>query len=100
MPRQHCTNFLDIVQEESQANIEQKDKIVQNRDVLVLLCHVILQDQVNNGLSNTMGRQYFKVSPHTVKFEGPRHFVSEDKGFSLSCDLTRPCDHFFMVRSP
>ena len=27
MPCQHCTNFLDIAQEKSQANIEQKDKM-------------------------------------------------------------------------
>ena len=30
MQLQHCTNFLDIAREKSQANIEQKDKIVQN----------------------------------------------------------------------
>ena len=30
MPRQHYTNFPDITQEESRANIEQKDKIVRN----------------------------------------------------------------------
>ena len=30
MPRQHCTNFPDIVQEISRAKIEQKDKIVRN----------------------------------------------------------------------
>ena len=28
MARQQCTNFPDIAQEESQANIEQKEKIV------------------------------------------------------------------------
>ena len=30
MPHQHCTNFPDIAQEKSWANIEQKDKIVRN----------------------------------------------------------------------
>ena len=30
MLHQHCTNFLDIAQEKSRANIEQKDKIVRN----------------------------------------------------------------------
>ena len=30
MWRQHCTNFHDIAQELSLANIEQKDKIVRN----------------------------------------------------------------------
>ena len=28
MQRQHCTNFPDIAQEKSRANIEQKDKFV------------------------------------------------------------------------
>ena len=32
MPRQHCTNFPEIAQEKSRANIEQKDKIVRNTD--------------------------------------------------------------------
>ena len=32
MPRQHCTNFPDIAQEESWANTEQKDKIARNRN--------------------------------------------------------------------
>ena len=30
MRRQHCTSFLDIKQEESRVNIEQKDNIVRN----------------------------------------------------------------------
>ena len=30
MPRKHRTNFPDIVQEESRANIKQKDKILRN----------------------------------------------------------------------
>ena len=30
MPRQHCTNFPDIAQKNSQAYFEQKDKIVRN----------------------------------------------------------------------
>ena len=29
--RQHCSNLVDITQEKSQADIEQKDKIVRNR---------------------------------------------------------------------
>ena len=31
MPRQHCTNFPNIAQENSWANFEQKDKIVRNK---------------------------------------------------------------------
>ena len=30
MLHQHCLNFMNIAQEKSQANIEQKDKIVWN----------------------------------------------------------------------
>ena len=30
MPPQHCTNFPDIAEENSQTNFEQKDKIVRN----------------------------------------------------------------------
>ena len=37
MPLQHWTNFPNIAQERSQANIEQKDKIVRNN--LYILCH-------------------------------------------------------------
>ena len=37
MPRQHCTNFPDIAQEKSRANIEQKDKIGQNITKLPVL---------------------------------------------------------------
>ena len=33
MPRQHCTNFPNIAQETFQANIEQKGKIVRNRNM-------------------------------------------------------------------
>ena len=32
MWRQDCTNFSDIAQQKSRANIEQKDKIVRNTD--------------------------------------------------------------------
>ena len=35
--RQHCTNFLDITQEKSRTNIEQKDKIVRNI-IIIFLC--------------------------------------------------------------
>ena len=34
---QHWTNFLDIAQEKSWANIEQKDKIVWNIDIALVL---------------------------------------------------------------
>ena len=33
MLRQHCTNFPEIAQEKSRANIEQKDKIIRNTDI-------------------------------------------------------------------
>ena len=33
IPRQHCTNFTDIAQEKSGANIEQKDKIARNKSI-------------------------------------------------------------------
>ena len=34
MRRQHCTNFPSLAQENSQANFEQKDKIVRNTNKL------------------------------------------------------------------
>ena len=37
MPHQHCTSFPDIAQEKSRANIEQKDKIVQNNNTIPAL---------------------------------------------------------------
>ena len=36
MPRQHCSNLADIAQEKSWANIKQKNKIVQNNDIVLL----------------------------------------------------------------
>ena len=33
MTRQHCTNFPNIAQEKSRANIGQKDKIVRNKNI-------------------------------------------------------------------
>ena len=44
MPRQHCTHFPDIAQEESQANIEQKDKIVPNSDMADFYCEENVQN--------------------------------------------------------
>ena len=37
MPHQHYTNFPDIAQEKSRANIEQKDKIVRSKDIFSVL---------------------------------------------------------------
>ena len=44
MPRQHCTHFPGIAQEESQANIEQKDKIVRNSDMADFYCEENVQN--------------------------------------------------------
>ena len=37
MPHQHYTNFPDIAQEKSRANIEQEDKIVRSKDIFSVL---------------------------------------------------------------
>ena len=34
MPRKQCSILIDIAEEKSRANIEQKDKIVRNTDIL------------------------------------------------------------------
>ena len=38
MSHQHCTNFLDIAQEQSQAKIDQKGKIVRNKIIKRIAC--------------------------------------------------------------
>ena len=38
MSHQHCTNFPDIAQEQSQAKIDQKDKIVWNKIIKRIAC--------------------------------------------------------------
>ena len=44
-------------------------------DTIFVVCHMILQDQLTQGLSNFMGR-YFKVSRHSAKFGSHCHFGS------------------------
>ena len=50
MSRQHCSNLADIAKEKSQANIEEKDKIVRNND-MVHACFIYISRSIHVVLS-------------------------------------------------
>ena len=73
MPRQHCTNFPDITQENSRANFEQKDKIagnIQNFFVTAILHQNKSFDNLRtqelerekSQMEGTDGKRYKKIS--------------------------------------
>ena len=70
MPRQPYSNFPDIAQEKSPANIEQKDKIVRNRIslngkplIMPVELHAIFQIANSSG---SLASYWNSVSPNSL----------------------------------
>ena len=66
----------------------QVDKFIDHRDcgsadIMILDCHVILQDHVTKGSSNIMDKKVLKLCYHPAKFGAKRRCGIEDKTVSV-----------------
>ena len=60
---------------------------------MFLVCHLIKQDNVINTITMTITTEAPQISHQPIKFGDYRHCNSGSiMAFSLSLDLTRPCD--------